>query len=148
MVSGTFDGKSLETKHELAAADKQALTWTRLACESTGLANLARVQGAREGRDTVFVRLTIRSDTRQVKRVRFGFSDEVRVYFNGRLIYGGSDVYQSRDYRFLGTMGLYDELYLPLDVGDNEVWFAVTENFGGWGVRAAFDDMSGIRIVE
>jgi hypothetical protein len=64
------------------------------------------------------------------------------------LIYGGSDVYTSRDYRFLGTIGLFDELYLPLKKGDNELWFAVTENFGGWGVKAMFDDLSGIRIKE
>ena len=101
-----------------------------------------------EGRDTVFARLVIRSDREQVKRVRFGFSDEVKVYFNGRLLYGGSDLYQSRDYRFLGTMGLYDELYLPLRRGENELWLAVTENFGGWGVTAQFENLEGLKLSD
>lgn len=146
MVSGLINGKSLEGKYQLTALDKEKLTWKRLDSESTGICNLARLQGVSEDRDTVFARLLIQSDREQVKKMRFGFSDAVKVYFNDRLLYGGSDIYQSRDYRFLGTTGLFDELYLPLKQGDNELWIAVTENFGGWGIRAAFDDMSGIRI--
>jgi hypothetical protein len=32
--------------------------------------------------------------------------------------------------------------------GENELWFAVTENFGGWGIRASFEDTEGIEIKE
>ena len=145
-VSNAIDEKSVEKKYRLSASDKQNLSWKKLACESSGLANLARIQGAAEGKNTAFARLTIQSETEQIKRVKFGFSDVVKVYFNDSLIYGGSDVYLSRDYRFLGTIGLFDELYLPLKKGENELWFAVTENFGGWGIKAMFDDMSGIKI--
>ena len=147
-ISGAFDGKNLEKKYQLAADDKQNLSWKKLAVESIGLANLSRIQGAAEGKNTAFAKVTIQSESEQIKRVRFGFSDIVKVYFNDRLIYGGSDVYTSRDYRFLGTIGLFDELYLPLKKGDNELWFAVTENFGGWGLKAMFEDPSGIRIKE
>ncbi|MEW6206871.1 MAG: hypothetical protein AB1631_00785 [Acidobacteriota bacterium] len=146
MVSSAFDGKTLEKKYQLTAADKRKLSWKKLDCETTGLANLARVQGVAEGSNTVFVRLVIQSDREQVKKIRFGFSDEARAYFNDRLIWGGSDIFQSRDYRFLGTIGLFDELYLPLRRGSNELWLAVTENFGGWGVKAMLDDMDGIEI--
>ena len=148
MVSSAVDGKSLERKLQLTAADKQNLTWKKLACESTGLANLARLQGVAEGKNTVFARLVIQSEREQVKKVRFAFSDEVKVYFNDQLLYGGSDKYLSRDYRFLGTVGLFDELYLPLRKGDNELWMAVTENFGGWGIKAVIEDMGGINIRE
>ena len=147
-VSSAIEGKALEGKHRLAPADKEALRWTKLGGEATGLANLARVQGLRDGRNTTFARLTIRSEREQVKVVRFGFSDAVKVYLNDRLIYAGSDTYQSRDYRFLGTMGLFDELYLPLRAGRNELWMAVTETVGGWGIKAAFDDMEGIRLED
>lgn len=146
MVSSAIDGKSLEKKYQLTAPDKQKLNWKKLDCEITGLANLARLQGIVEGRNTVFVRLIIQSDREQVKKIKFGFSDEVKAYFNDRLIWGGSDIYRSRDYRFLGTIGLFDELYLPLKKGSNELWLAVTENFGGWGVKAMFEDMEGIEI--
>jgi hypothetical protein len=146
MVSNVIEGKTLEGKYQLGTLDKGVLRWTKLECESTGMCNLAKLQGVTEHQNTAFARLVIQSDREQVKKIRFGFSDAVKVYFNDRLVYGGSDIYQSRDYRFLGTVGLFDELYLPLKAGDNELWIAVTENFGGWGIKAAFDDMSGIRL--
>jgi hypothetical protein len=148
LVSNTIDGKSLENKYQLTSGDKQNLSWKKLASENNGLANLARIQGLEKDKDTTFAKLTIQSDSEQIKKVKFGFSDAVKVYFNDRLIYGGSDLYESRDYRFLGTVGLFDELYLPLKKGDNELWFAVSENFGGWGIKAMFDDMSGIKFKE
>ncbi|MFL6230220.1 MAG: hypothetical protein ACJ741_15720 [Pyrinomonadaceae bacterium] len=147
-VSDAFDGKTLEKKYQLAPADTEKLKWQRLGAEATGIANLARLRGVTDAANTVFARLRIHSDREQVKRLRFGFSDAVKAYFNGRLIYGGSDIYASRDYRFLGTVGLFDELYLPLRKGDNELLLAVTENFGGWGVEAAFDEMDGISLKD
>jgi hypothetical protein len=57
----------------------------------------------------------------------------------------GADDYRSRDYRFLGTIGYFDELYLPLKKGENELIFAVSEDFGGWGIKALFEDPVGIR---
>ncbi len=95
---------------------------------------------------TAFAKLIIESEQDQIKKMQFGFSDYIKVYFNDRLIYGGSDPYQSRDYRFLGTIGYFDELYLPLKKGVNELWMAVSEDFGGWGVKALFEDMNGITI--
>ena len=148
MVSNTIDGKSLENKYQFTSADKQNLKWKKLASENNGLANLARIQGVEKDKNTTFAKLTIRSESEQIKKVKFAFSDIVKVYFNDRLIYGGSDIYVSRDYRFLGTVGLFDELYLSLKKGDNELWFAVTENFGGWGIKAMFEDMSGIKFKE
>ena len=78
--------------------------------------------------------------------MRFGFSDSVKAYLNGRLIFSGTDTYRSRDYRFLGTLGDFDALYLPLEKGENELWMAVGESFGGWGIKARFDDVDGIEI--
>ena len=72
-----------------------------------------------------------------VREMSFGFSDRVRVYLNGRLLYAGNDGYTTRDYRFLGSVGLFDTVALPLQKGDNELAFAVSENFGGWAVVAA-----------
>lgn len=148
MVSNAFDGKSLEKKYQLAASDKQQLSWTKLACESAGLANLARVQGVAENANTVFAKLIITSDSEQVKKLMYGFSDAARVYCNDLAISGGTDIYASRDYRFLGTIGLFDEVFLPLKKGDNELLMAVTENFGGWGIKAQFEDLEGIKIIE
>jgi hypothetical protein len=32
--------------------------------------------------------------------------------------------------------------------GRNELWFAVSESSGGWGIQAAFDDTDGIQITD
>lgn len=146
LVSSAIASKSLDGKYQLTGADKQPLRWQRLDAEPTGIVNLARLQGAQPERNTVFARLVIQSNREQVKKLRFGFSDAVKVYCNDRLISGGSNVFRSRDEHFMGTIGLHDEVYLPLQKGTNELWLAVTENFGGWGVTALFEDMTGIHF--
>jgi hypothetical protein len=37
---------------------------------------------------------------------------------------------------------------LPLKKGENELWLAVTENFGGWGIRARLENTEGIKFRE
>ena len=123
-------------------------TWTPLASEPSGLADLARVNGLSEGRDTVFARTTIRSAHAQVKALELGFSDRVVVYLNGRALFRGNDTYRSRDYRFLGSIGYWDTLYLPLEEGPNELLLAVSETFGGWGIQARFPDPAGITLDQ
>jgi len=113
-------------------------TWTLLDAEPSGLANLARVNGIEGARNTVLARATIRAERAEVRAVELGFSDRALVYLNGRRLYRGDDGYRSRDYRFLGSIGWYDTLYLPLEKGDNDLVVAVSEDFGGWGVQARF----------
>ncbi len=112
------------------------LTWTRLEAEPTGLTNLARAHGISGGMNTVYVRTTIASDRARRQPLELGFSDRVVVFLNGERIYRGDDTYRSRDYRFLGSIGWYDTLYLPLVAGENELVVAVSEDFGGWGIQA------------
>jgi hypothetical protein len=81
-----------------------------------------------------------------IRKIRFGYSDRVRVYLNGNLLYSGDNTYQSRDFRYLGTIGLFDELYLPLEAGENSLNFVIAETFGGWGIMAAFEDPAGLVI--
>ena len=110
--------------------------WTSLDAEPNGLADLSRVNGIRDGRNTVLARTTIRSARGHTARLDFGFSDRATVYLDGEPLYRGDDTYRSRDYRFLGSIGWWDSLYLPLRAGENELVFAVSEDFGGWGVQA------------
>jgi len=118
--------------------------WTPLASEPIGLADLARINGIHDGRNTVYARAVIRSRTAQTKELVFGFSDRVVVFANGRRLYAGDYTYRSRDYRFLGTIGWFDRVYVPLEAGENELVFAVSEDFGGWGVQARFPDAAGL----
>ena len=48
----------------------------------------------------------------------------------------------NRDYRFLGSIGWWDSVFLPLQAGRNELVVAVSEDLGGWGVQARFADVS------
>jgi len=41
------------------------------------------------------------------------------------------DTYRSRDYRFLGSIGYFDTLHLPLVEGENDLVVAVSEDLGG-----------------
>lgn len=145
-VSTPFAERSLDNRFELGEREKEGLSWTTLAAERTGLVNLAALYGSVEGRDTVFAKITVRSEREQVKKLSFGYSDRIKLYCNDRLIYGGDNSYRSRDYRYLGTIGLFDEVYLPLAKGANEVWLAVSESFGGWGAVARFEDSTGITV--
>jgi hypothetical protein len=83
-----------------------ARTWSRLASEASGLVNLARVNGLRAGKNTVFARTAIRSARAQTKRLELGFSDRAVLYLNGQALYRGDDTYRSRDYRFLGASAI------------------------------------------
>ncbi|HEY0610571.1 MAG TPA: hypothetical protein VGD35_12970, partial [Chitinophaga sp.] len=101
--------------------------------------DLSVLSGAAPKKNTVFARVTIQADIPGVKKLSFGFSDRARVYLNGQLLYAGTDNFLSRDYRFLGTIGYFDALYLNLKKGPNELWIAVSENFGGWGIKAKLE---------
>jgi hypothetical protein len=151
LVSNSFEEQYLEDKYQLfTEKEKEKFNWKKLLADNSGIANFARLQGIEDGKNTVFARTKIITDRDTIKQLKFGFSDRVKVYLNGRLLYGGSDVAGSRDYRFLGTVGLFDELYLPLKKGDNELWISVSEGefLLGWGLIAQFSDPEGISLKD
>lgn len=145
-VSNPFPESLLENKLSLTAAVKEPLKWKTLVCEPSGLANLSRAAKRTAETNTVFARVIIESGTDQVKALTFGYSDRVKVYMNNRLLYSGLNNYRSRDYRYLGTIGYFDEVYLPLKKGKNELLLAVSESFGGWGIKCRIKDMTGITV--
>lgn len=117
-----------------------------LAVETNGIANLAKLAGADENADTGFIRLNVESDNNQMKELRFGYSDRVRIYLNGKRVYFGNAGWRVRDYRFLGTVGFFDSVGLDLKKGDNELLVAVSETFGGWAWAGAMEDRSGVSL--
>jgi hypothetical protein len=141
-VSDAFDEALLDRSGGPPLAGR---SWTRLESEPSGLTDLARVQGLERG-NTALARAVVRAEREQVARVDLGFSDRVRVYLNGRPAFAADDTYRSRDYRFLGSIGWFDALYLPLANGENELVLAVSEDFGGWGVQARFPAPEGLSI--
>lgn len=133
-VSDTFAAESIQGVTELDEPHMANRTWHELAAESTGITNISQVQGIDEERNTAFAMVKLSADEPQIKVLKLGYSDAASVYLNGTLIYRGDNTYRSRDYRYLGTIGLFDSIPLPLKAGENELCIAVTEAFGGWGL--------------
>ena len=125
------------------------LTWTAVTAEASGVVNVARYRQpvvarqtspSKGSRDLVFARTVVTAA--QGRRVRhvFGYSDAVHVFQNGRLLFEAESRFRSRDPGFLGVMSLGpDALYLDLVPGRNELVFAVSETFGGWGLAARIE---------
>jgi hypothetical protein len=144
-VSEAVDGVPLFGKTKLNS-DDMPVKWTKLHAEFTGTINIARIAKIDEKRNTALAKFTISSESDQIKRLDFGFSDMAQAYVNGNLIYGGNNVFRTRDYRYLGTIGYFDSIYMDLKKGDNEILFVVTEGFGGWGIKAKVADLEGISV--
>lgn len=145
-VSSAFNEKHLDNVFLLSNAHKEGLTWQTRVAEQTGTVNLANGLQFSETTNTTYAKVVLLSDKAEIKKLQLGFSDRVKVYLNDQIIYSGHDEFRSRDYRFLGTIGYYDDLYLSLKKGRNELWIAVSEDFGGWGIKGIIADRSGLII--
>lgn len=98
-------------------------------------------------KNTVFAKLIIQSEKEQTKFFDFGYSDRVVVILNEKPIYKGTNRWRTRDYRYLGTIGLFDGVYLNLKKGKNELLLAVSEDFGGWLVTGKFKNNYELKIA-
>ncbi len=145
-ISAAFPEAEVDGVVELSSNAQSNQSWTALSTDVRGIVNLARLGGTRDGNNTVFAAVTLTSDRARTVRVRLGFSDRVRAFLNGKQLFRAGDEFASRDYRFLGTMGLFDELFLSLEAGDNELWLAISETFGGWGVMLQVPDGPGVQV--
>ncbi len=145
-ISVPFAEDALDWRQPLGRQSLAGKTWTALASEASGLTDLSRVNGIRDGCNTVFARTRVRSERDQTSPLELGFSDRAVLFLNGKPLYRGDDSYRSRDYRFLGSIGWYDTVSIPLLAGDNELVVAVSEDLGGWGLQARFPDASGISL--
>ncbi len=140
--------KSLSEKTILDKSLTDDQSWTTLKAEKNGVINISKLHPRQRDANTVLAKVIIQSDSDQIKRLDFGYSDRARVYCNGKILYTGDNSYRSRDYRYLGTMGFFDAVYLPLQKGRNEVVIAVAETFGGWGLQAKLENIEGVTFPE
>jgi hypothetical protein len=119
---------------------QQGLTdikWQKVSCEESGLVNVSSyIQRRGREPDFIFAKTTIESNTQEKMELRFGYSDWIVIFLNGELLFNGSSPYQGRGTAFLGIIGLYDAIMLPLKKGQNELQMIVGETFGGWGFIA------------
>jgi len=126
------------------------LEWDVVSTDPAGRVNVAESrtfpEGARQGR--VYARIVLHTEEAKLVPLGFGFSDRGSVFLNGRLLFTADNTYLTRSGRYLGVMTVdNDSLYLPLEAGPNELIFAVTEAFGGWGFVARLGDSTGVRVA-
>ena len=143
------DSKNIVTTWEISSPLNEAevshtigklnnVSWKKAKTEENQAVNIASIQNIQEGR-TVYAKLVLNSNTKQILPFEFGYSDRVVVFVNGEAIYSGNNRWRTRDYRYLGTIGLFDSVILHLEKGDNTILFAVSEDFGGWGIMGRVD---------
>jgi len=130
-VSKSFHGEAEEAP---TAFDGEGTEWQSAQTDARGLLNLAQFGKIEKGSNAIYVRHTFDASEDRYQTINFGYSDRVRVYANGALIYSGDNGYKTRDFRFLGTIGLFDRIHFPVVKGSNEIVFEVSESFGGWGI--------------
>ena len=139
----------VDRERPLAKQDLGDVSWQDVTAEPGGLVDIARYHG-RTGRepDCVFARTTITATGQKLKKFEFGYSDQISIFLNGRILFTGNSAYRSRDPSFLGAVGLHDAVFLDLREGENELLLMVTESFGGWGFLGRITEVGGEPIKQ
>ncbi len=150
-ISPAYDGLSRNLERPLTASESDAIHWQDVEAEAPGFVVLYRYREAphprvtfqsdfstrlqpQPGMKVLYARTTIDSDRDQVKKLEIGYSDDVSVFLNGKILYRGRSAQGFRDPGFLGIMNPEnDTVYLSLKKGSNELMLAVSELGGGWG---------------
>lgn len=150
---------ALARSMERPPAEAEGIRWQEVEAEPPGFVVIYRYREAPHPRVTfandfsrrlepqpgmklVYARTTVASDREQLKKLYLGYSDEVCVFLNGRILFRGRSAQNFRDPAFLGIVSPEnDAVYLPLKKGDNELLLAVAELGGGWGFICRLADL-------
>lgn len=150
-LSPSYDALARNLEAPLTTAEQAAIQWEEVQAEAPGLVAVSRYRESphprvtfqsnfatrldpQPGTQVVYAATTIQSDREQVRKLFLGYSDEVTVFLNGRVLYRGRSAQSFRDPAFLGIMDAEnDAVFLPLRRGANELVLAVVEMGGGWG---------------
>jgi sugar lactone lactonase YvrE len=132
-LSQTFKLSQIDPDRYPNDQELSEIKWQTVKSEPSGLVNIARYN-KRTGRepDCVFAKTIIHSDKDKVLEFKFGYSDAIVIFFNGHILFTGNSAYTQRDPSFLGIVGLFDSVHMPLKKGENEVLLLIAEVFGGW----------------
>jgi hypothetical protein len=158
-LSPAYDALQRNLERPLSPAESEAMAWQEVEAEPPGFVVLYRYRDAphprvtfqsdfstrldpQPGMKVVYARTRIESDRDQVKKLFLGYSDDVSVFVNGRILYRGRSAQSFRDPGFLGIVNPEnDAVYLPLKKGTNELVLAVSELGGGWGFICRLADL-------
>ena len=144
--------------HEMVSANRNFIAgpylpteetvWTSISAERLGLVNLSRRFGVHEERRGIWLRMKLTSEVAQMRRVDFGFLDEVWVVVNGQLVYVDKNTYNNPIMKEpAGRLSVESTSFvLPLQEGENELLVGLAGDFWSWGIVARLDDNGGITM--
>jgi hypothetical protein len=158
-LSPAYDALARNLERPLTGAESAAIHWQDVEAEPPGFVVLYRHREAphprvsfqgdfskrlepQPGMKVLYARTNIESEREQVKKLFIGYSDDVSVFLNGKILYRGRSAQGFRDPGFLGIVNPEnDAVYLPLKKGTNELMLAVSELGGGWGFICRLADL-------
>jgi len=150
-LSPSYDALARNLERPLPPSERDAIQWQDVEAEPPGFVVIYRYREAphlrvtfqsdfskrlepQPGMKVVYARATVDSERDQVKKLYIGYSDDVSVFLNDKILYRGRSAQGFRDPGFLGIMNpANDAVYLSLKKGRNELMLAVSELGGGWG---------------
>ncbi|HLJ48084.1 MAG TPA: hypothetical protein VKU01_18845 [Bryobacteraceae bacterium] len=127
--------------------------WKTISTERGGLVNISREYGLPvkgPNRAVAWLKTTITSDRAQTKKVNIGWTREMWVFVNGKLVYADKNLWEVEDARKFpdARCSLENGAFtLPLQAGDNEVAVAIANNFFGWGLKLRLPDLEGVHLA-
>jgi len=158
-LSPAYDALARDLERPLSPSEGDVIRWQEVEAEPPGFVVIYRYREAphprvsfandfskrlepQPGMKVVYARTNIDSDRDQVKKLYAGYSDEVSVFLNGKILFRGRSAQNFRDPGFLGIVNPEnDAVYLPLKKGRNELTLAVSELGGGWGFICRLAEM-------
>jgi hypothetical protein len=159
-LSPSYDALDRNLERPLPPVESKSMLWQPVEAEPPGFVVInryrerphPRVSFANDfskrlepqpGMKVVYARATIDSDRDQVKKLYIGYSDDVSVFLNGKILFRGRSAQNFRDPGFLGIINPdNDAVYLPLKKGRNELMLAVSELGGGCGFICRLADLA------
>jgi len=159
IISPAYDALARSVERPLTSAESTAIRWQEVEAEPPGLVVLYRYFKAphlnvtfasdfskrlepQAGTQLVYARTNIASDRDLLTKLFIGYSDEISVFLNGKILFRGRSAQNFRDPAFLGIANPEnDAVFLPLKKGSNELLLAVSELGGGWGFICRLTDV-------
>lgn len=158
-LSPSYDALARNLESPLSPSEGNTIHWQDVEAEPPGFVVINRYRESphprvtfandfskrldpQPGMKVVYARTSIESDRDQVKKLYIGYSDDISVFLNGKILFRGRSAQNFRDPGFLGIVNPEnDAVYLPLKKGSNELMLAVSELGGGWGFICRLVDM-------
>jgi len=143
-LSQPFSATEINREVHPDQQDLPGIEWKNIKGAATGLVDIApHVRKTGSTPECVLARTVIDSQGEKLKKLTFGYSDEISVFLNGKILFRGHSEFRRRDPDFHGIVGLHDAVFLPLQRGKNELLLMVSEVFGGWGFMCRFGSLRG-----